>query len=474
MLIKVLLLSLTKRTIADSRVPFPPFISTLLKASISTIQSEASPAFYGLLTGFKRQPNITAFPEMHYTDELNFSACKDKFYKEDDILWRSFTKDVRPDESPGELIESIAKAAEDFVNSNDICGQSEVIENLKLIKKGDIVILTGPASTGKSLVLKHLFGNKTNYLYLDSSLTGPDIIKAIVNNLIKRDKLRSLTVGLLPQSSISSLKQMIGNEYSHFLTVSAILIKILDVLYYQPRKILDSLELILELMSNLDQPIEGIIFFEANKYFNGRLDQSLPILQFLTALSKQDRRLSVIMATTDFGFSFSLDKIGYNRNHISKSLVLSDVSPRHTLNLLSSWGVRPCLAYLLVEIYGGHILQIYRALSDLHHKKEKAMIDRNFIYGLEEQINACKSDINKLRLMDMSEAYSNLETLMRTGFLACSFDDPLVAILTKHAIAGFVGKRVIVSGLSDKVRENQSGLVVSTQMIRVVFSLDQE
>jgi hypothetical protein len=55
-------------------------------------------------------------------------------------------------------------------------------------------------------------------------------------------------------------------------------------------------------------------------------------------------------------------------------LVLSDVSPSDTLLLLSSWGVRPCLAYQLVEVYGGHILQISRALENLYHEKENAEI----------------------------------------------------------------------------------------------------
>ena len=53
------------------------------------IRSETTPAFHGLLTGFNRHipgDNITSFHEMYYTDKLNFIECKEKFYKDYDIL----------------------------------------------------------------------------------------------------------------------------------------------------------------------------------------------------------------------------------------------------------------------------------------------------------------------------------------------------------------------------------------------------
>ena len=228
-----------------------------------------------------------------------------------------------------------------------------------------------------------------------------------------------------------------------------------------------SLKLILKLISNLQTPIEGIIFDEANEYFT---PESLPLLKCLTALTKQDRSLSVIMATADYGFPFTLDKIGYNRNHISQSLVLSDVSPSDTLRLLSSWGVRPSLAYLLVEVYGGHILQISRALAVLHHKKDNAEIKESFIEKLSDQITACITESKEKGVND--KVMEALDTLMRTGYFACEFNDPLAALITKHNIAGFIGVRAVVPGLSKEVRGGRPGLIPSNQMIRIMYSLD--
>ena len=293
------------------------------------------------------------------------------------------------------------------------------------------MILTGGPSSGKSLVLKRLLGNDSKYLYLDGRKTGPNIIKAIVNNLTKRDKLHSLTVesmNKMAPSLISSLGRIIGNDsIQQSKIIPDMLIKIIEVVTKSPEKTLDSLEAILELMSTLQTPIEGIIFDEANEYF---IPESLPLLYCLTSLTKQDRNLSVIMATADYGFPFTLDKIGYNRNHISKLLVLSDVSPSDTLRLMSSWGVRSSLAYLLVEVYGGHILQISRALVVLHRCKENAGINRSFIEGLSDQIIACITE-SKEKGVD-KKIMEALDTLMRTGYFACEFNDPLAALITKH------------------------------------------
>ena len=477
LLMVVTILSLTSLILTYNRIPRSVSSKLKLKTSLSltstssssAFQSETTPGLHGLLAGFNRQSNITAFAEMYYTDQLNFVTCKEEFYK-DNILWRSFMQDIKPDESPAQVIECISNAAEEFINSDEVYDRGEIMKSLMFVKKGDMVILTGGPSTGKSLVVKRLFGNDSKYLYLDGRKTGPNIVKAVANNLIKRDKIRSLTVESMQKMApllISSLGSIIGNEsITQFKIIPEVLIKIMEVVTKSPDLALDSLEAILELMSILQTPIEGIIFDEANEYFTA---ESLPLLKCLTSLTKQDRSLSVIMATSDYGFPFALNELGYNKNHISISLVLSDVSPSDTLHLLSSWGVRPSLAYLLVDIYGGHILQISRALVDLHLYKEDAEINRSFIEGLGDQLIACINNSKEKGIE--KKVMAALYTLMQTGFFACNFDDPVADLITKHNIAGFIGDRAVVPGLSKKVRRNQSGLIPSSQMIRTVYSL---
>lgn len=176
----MMLLSLTSLTKAFNMIPQSLSSKTSLsKTSLSSsdIQSEIAPAFYGLLAGFTRQPNITSFSEICYTDKLNLAACKEEFSKED-ILWRTFMQDMKPEDSPAAITESISRAAKEFINSDFLCDRGEIIEYLKTIEKGDMVIVTGGPSTGKSLVLKHLFANDSKYLYLDGRKT-PNILKAL-------------------------------------------------------------------------------------------------------------------------------------------------------------------------------------------------------------------------------------------------------------------------------------------------------
>ena len=104
-------------------------------------------------------------------------------------LTRAFIKISSPGENPGQVIESISKTAKEFVNSNDVYDRGEIIEDLESAEKGDLVILTGGPSIGKSLVLNHLFGNRQNYFYLDGRKTGPNIIKAIVDNIEERENM---------------------------------------------------------------------------------------------------------------------------------------------------------------------------------------------------------------------------------------------------------------------------------------------
>ena len=125
---------------------------------------------------------------------------------------------------------------------------------------------------------------------------------------------------------------------------------------------------------------------------------------------------------------------------------------------------------MLVEVYGGHILQISQALEVLHRKKDKAKIKESFIEKLGDQITACISE-SKEKGVD-KEVMKALDALMRTGYFACEFNDPLAALITKHNIAGFIGDRAVVPGLSDQVRGGRPGLIPSSQMIRIVYSLN--
>jgi hypothetical protein len=175
------------------------------------------------------------------------------------------------------------------------------------------------------------------------------------------------------------------------------------------------------------------------------------------------------MATSNYGFPCILNNISYNRNHVKKALVLSDVPPKDMLALLKCWGVRPKPAYLLVDIYGGHVLQISQAICELYDEQEKTKIGSSFISGLRGQLIRCIAESKVLKIE--KEVKKGLSTLMETGFNPCEFISPVSDLFTKCNVAGFIEEDAKIPGLSSSFQYQLPGLVPSTQMIRVVFAL---
>eukprot|EP01038_Epipyxis_sp_PR26KG_P006413 gene6413-8829_t len=432
-----------------------------------------APQFGGLISSYESHENVSDFRARFYTENLNFSICREH-YSADSTMWNSFLEDVRPDEDAESLLGNISIEAQQFVNSNEVYDRNEIINSLKLINKGDMIILTGGPSTGKSLLLRTLFGSHPQYLFLNGRKSGSNLINAVIESIKINNRLKDVKM-----NAWSAIAPTVIKSISELLLLNTIpvpsllndklpdvLVKIYEAASKNPDSGSKSLTIIFQLISSIDPPIEGIIFDEANVYFT---KDSLPFLNCLTAFTKEDRKLSVIMATSDYGFPFTLSNIGYNRNHVKQSLVLSDVSPRDTLALLTRWGVRPKLAYLLVDMYGGHILQISRALNDLCNEQENANIYSSFINGLDDQLVTCIAESKKMNIEN--DVKLALEALMRTGFYPCEFNNPAADLITKCNVGGFIGRNAKIPGLSRKLQCGRSGVVPSTQMIRIVFAL---
>eukprot|EP01038_Epipyxis_sp_PR26KG_P013360 gene13360-17919_t len=227
-------------------------------------------------------------------------------------------------------------------------------------------------STGKSLLLRDLFGSHPQYLYLDGRKSGSNLMNAIIESIKMNSRLKDVKM----------------SAWSAIAPTLAV----------------------------------------------------------------------IIMATSDYGFlPFTLSNIGYNRNHhVKQSIVLSDDSPQDTLVLLTNWGVRPKLVYLVVEVYGGH-MQISRALNDLCNKHENAEIDFSFINGLEDQLVICIAESKKMYIE--KGVISALETLIRTGFYPCEYNNPAADLITKYNIGEFIAE---IPGLSRNLQRGRAGLVPST------------
>jgi predicted ATP-dependent serine protease len=149
---------------------------------------------FGLLNGFDKKQKIGDFRHKFYSDKIDAKRVSERL-SESNVLWSAFMEDITASESVSDILKNIANNANTHASpkNKQICDRSEIIESLQNILVGELVILTGGPSTGKSLVVNHLFANRSDCLYLNGRRTGSNM-KAIISNIKKRDILSKKTL----------------------------------------------------------------------------------------------------------------------------------------------------------------------------------------------------------------------------------------------------------------------------------------
>jgi hypothetical protein len=215
--------------------------------------------------------------------------------------------------------------------------------------------------------------------------------------------------------------------------------------------------------------IDCIIFDEANSFFNSNDASVKSALDGLVYLSKQERIVSVIMATSEYGFPFRLHEISGNLKHVSEILVVGEMSPNCTRGLLREWKLRENLASALQSVYGGHVLQLYNALKQLNSCEETYQICYGFVKGFEmfvgDFIKVCEKD-DVLR----DKVYPLLRELAVTGFVPVDTSDEIGKLAVKYNVAGFADATTNLGWIPDEVRLQRSGLIPSLQSMRLVIA----
>lgn len=133
--------------------------------------------------------------------------------------------------------------------------------------------------------------------------------------------------------------------------------------------------------------------------------------------------------------------------------------------LTVEWELTDALALALVDLYGGHLYDIYLALIRLREMKEDFF---PFDADLSANIAMCfKEKIEKSILVDA------LKLLAETGFVPLKErDDPVAEVLSKNNVAGVVKASSLNVGLPKHVWEDgcKHGLVPSCQSTRLLIA----
>jgi len=186
-----------------------------------------------------------------------------------------------------------------------------------------------------------------------------------------------------------------------------------------------------------------LIIDEANSVLlnseNDRVAVSSTLAQIFQ-LTKEEKRLDVIMASSEYGYPFVLEHAGMNLNNISRTLFAGEIPPKSMWELLvrkeepngeKVIGMGPNLASLLIGSYGGHFLRFSSSVTALERDGQNFMIS------------------------------SGLNPISR-GIVRCLKQNPLRSkqLLTEMALHGFAQVEDLDEGTAELiVKENVGGLV---------------
>ena len=211
-----------------------------------------------------------------------------------------------------------------------------------------------------------------------------------------------------------------------------------------------------------------LIVDEANNFLNAKQGDSKEILDMLVKMTKQTKKINVILSSSNFTFPYSLT--GFNTAVLDPFFVTGDVSPKDTYKLLRECGMGDELAKELIGVFGGHLFLIRRAIGHIAFEKERykpIMTYDPFNTSFVERAMKQNEQFNGR----MQEA---LIQLAEKGFYPLEGDDPLGKALAKLDIAGFVpiNAKVPESVVPQSVRNDEAGMVPTSQVIRVILASD--
>lgn len=151
---------------------------------------------------------------------------------------------------------------------------------------------------------------------------------------------------------------------------------------------------------------------------------------------------------------------------INKFIYAGEVPPDEMFKLLTQeWKLKENLALSIIDLYGGHIWDVYQALMRLRERKEDfVLFDGNLSANI---ANCFKSKIEK------DEMIRTLRILAETGFVPLKErDDPVAEVMSLHNVGGVVTEIALNIGLPTSVWKDgcKFGLVPASQSTRLVIA----
>jgi hypothetical protein len=121
---------------------------------------------------------------------------------------------------------------------------------------------------------------------------------------------------------------------------------------------------LLEEVTSKSPKFVTMILDEANKCLGGDSPETNDVLDMLVLLSKQNRKMNVILFSSEHSFPFHQKQQGFNITNLTRTIFAGEVPPSSMRSFLTgSVGMGPHLSTRCMESYGGHIWNTYNAMS---------------------------------------------------------------------------------------------------------------
>ena len=369
-----------------------------------------------------------------------------------------------------------------YLKSNNFCDREDIKELMETYANtdGNLVILCGGPSIGKTLLLNVIASNSaTNrerlYVMVDGRSAGktPDLFGDISKAFERNNLISQELKGRVIEAMFKVISKVVGKVVSNILPdldVSGGALAIENVIKSRSISDVDGLNYFVDAIINDGKSIT-IIIDEANKYFN--VDTSAPttnaLLDCLIKLSKQNQKLSVILACSEFTFPYQMSKLKINTAHVRKVVALHEISPNKMLQLLvDKLEMGEELALALISFYGGSLLHIQNALTELSIKKNSYVMS---VPGF-AMLNLYKAEARAKDKNVQEEFEKVLMLLSVQGFARIDQNSIVAEILVEQNVAAFLLSGTRYEGVSTKIRQpNQDGLIPVLQIVRIAIHI---
>jgi energy-coupling factor transporter ATP-binding protein EcfA2 len=224
-----------------------------------------------------------------------------------------------------------------------------------------------------------------------------------------------------------------------------------------------------------------LIIDEANEFLGTGKNDTEKLLKRFVSATKQDRKLNVVLATSEHAYPYQLEQAHLNLMDLSRVIVAGELSPKDSWRLLVNAtyppgivkgeegstiiGMGSRLARLCLAAHGGHVLQIKNAVELLSIKRSRVEV-LGTMQGASAAIKECLRAPGGRHL---------LHGMAEKGFVAVDTPDlQIVEMIAKVNVGGVVSReRSVVVGLDESLWQETTcdyGLLPSTQSMRLAIA----